>query len=77
VRSFLGSAAPQPHEAGGQDAADLAEVGRKVRVGRRCRSAWHRHAATIYRAVHIAKHQIDMAAKGQDEESNGAKTALL
>jgi hypothetical protein len=77
VRSFLGSAAAQPHQAGGQDAADLSKMGRKVRVGRRWRSAWHRHAATIYPAVQIAKHQIDMAAKGQDEESNGAKTALL
>jgi hypothetical protein len=32
ARSFFGSAAAQPHQPRGQDAADLAEVRRKVRV---------------------------------------------
>jgi len=30
ARSFLGSAAAQPHQAGGEDAAHLAEVRREV-----------------------------------------------
>jgi hypothetical protein len=35
TRAFLGAAAAQPQQAGGQDGADLAEVGWEVRVGAR------------------------------------------
>ena len=34
-REILGSAAAQPHQAAGEDVADLAEVGREMKVGRR------------------------------------------
>ena len=38
---LLGSAAAQPHQATGEDGADLAQMGREVGVGGGCEGAGH------------------------------------